>query len=138
MQLNPSRLAWAGAVALVVGLITWGGLQAEDPLKPLIHTDKMRHVIGFACLGLLAPFRSSPQGRLLALAAACGCGLALELVQGFIPDRTMSGRDLLASCIGVFAGYGIGAAALSALELVRSRLGSSDADRSAKDAARRP
>jgi VanZ family protein len=132
--MDGSRLLWAGAVVAVLGLILWGGVQADDPLKPYIHTDKMRHVIGFACLGLLAPFRSSPQGRIFALLAACGCGLGLELVQGFIPDRQMSGKDLLASCIGVFAGYGIGAAGATALELLRSRLAGARADRSSTDA----
>src|SRR5258708_4534202 len=118
------RVLWMCAFgAVLVGIILWGGLQPEDPLSPYIRTDKMRHVVGFGTLGLLAAMAPSARSRLIAAVAACGFGLSLELIQHFTPDRTMSGRDFVASCIGVFSGLGFGTALTTALELVRSRRG---------------
>lgn len=120
-RLDRSRALWLCAFgAMLGGIILWGGLQTEDPLSPIIHTDKMRHVLGFGVLGLLVAMAPSPRSRLAGALAACGFALALELIQHFTPDRTMSGRDFMASCIGVFAGLGFGSALTTALELARA------------------
>jgi len=120
-KLDRARVLWLCAFgAVLAGIILWGGLQPEDPLETLIHTDKMRHVIGFGTLGLLAAMAPSPRSRLAGALAACGFGLGLELIQHFTPDRTMSGRDFVASSIGVFSGLGFGSALLTAVELARA------------------
>jgi len=129
-KLDRIRVLWICAFgAVLAGIILWGGLQPEDPLETLIHTDKMRHVIGFGTLGLLAAMAPSPRSRLAGAAAACTFALCLELIQHFTPDRTMSGRDFVASSIGVFAGLGFGSALLTAVGLVRTwRASKTDSD----------
>lgn len=119
------RYGWmivgVGGVA-VLGAIFWGGLQPEDPLSVLIHTDKMRHVVGFSAFGLLASLLPRRWQKLAGIAAACAIGLGLEFVQSFSPDREASWRDLGASCIGVFTGFGVGLAMMMAGELVVGEL----------------
>jgi hypothetical protein len=119
LKLDRIRVLWICAFgAVVAGIILWGGMQPQDPLGTLIYTDKMRHVIGFGGLGLLAAMAPSPRSRLAGAMAACIFALGLELIQHFTPDRTMSGRDFVASSIGVFSGLGFGSAVLTAAGLV--------------------
>jgi len=120
-KLDRTRALWLCAFgAVLTGIILWGGLQPADLLEPLIHADKMRHVIGFGTLDLLAAMAPSPRSRLAGALAACGFGLRLELIQDFTPDRTMSGRDFVASSIGVFSGLGFGSALLTRVGVARA------------------
>lgn len=121
LRLDRIRLLWIASFAtLLAAIILWGGLQHEDPLQTVIYTDKMRHIVGFGALGLLAAMAPSPRSRLAGAIAACMFALSLEIAQHFTPDRTMSGRDFIASSIGVFAGLGFGSALLTAVGLVRA------------------
>jgi hypothetical protein len=104
----------AGLAAALTALMIWGGLQHDDPLAPYIHADSMRHILGFGTLGLCAALAPGQTARALALAGVLAFALVFEILQGPFSPREASFRDLFNSCIGAFAGFGFGAAALSA------------------------
>jgi VanZ family protein len=120
---SPGLLVWALRIAVaagLAGLMLWGGLQDDDPLSTYVQTDKMRHVVAFGAAGLFAAlFFSRTRGRLLMVGVVLAFAAALEIAQPIFSTREMELEDLIASAIGVFAGYGFGTATLSTIELLR-------------------
>ena len=119
--LTPERiaLAWALIALVMMLVIVWAAMQVNDPLSAFVHTDKMRHILAFGALGLCAAFMPTTKWRILGLVTVLTFAMAVEIIQIPIPDRTASLSDLLASVIGSFGGFGLGAAATTVLELVR-------------------
>ena len=115
-------LVWAVAAVVIMAVIVWAAIQASDPLSPYVYTDKMRHILAFGALGLCAAFMPNVKWRIASLAAVLTFGLAIEIIQIPVPDRNGSLTDLIASSIGGFAGFGLGQAATTVLELVRTSL----------------
>jgi len=65
--------------------------------------DKTSHILAFYVLGLLADFSWPATGfRRAKVLALLGYGLAIEVVQYFLPHRTFSLFDLGADGIGLF------------------------------------
>lgn len=118
-----SRATWIVRLAITAGLaalLLWGGLQEEDPLAGYIHTDKMRHVISFGAVGVFVGlFSPRITSRLIMLGLSLAFAVVFEISQPIFSERTMSLTDLIASCIGIFSGYGCATAMLSLLELMR-------------------
>ena len=112
-------LFWAAATLAMAVVVMWGATQPEDPLTPYIPFDKARHILGFGAVGICGGLMPTARSRLVTLAAVLALGAVVELVQIPLPGRTASIGDLFASTAGAFGGFGLGAAALSALELVR-------------------
>jgi VanZ family protein len=112
-------LAWALVALVMMLVIVWAAMQVNDPLSAFVHTDKMRHILAFGALGLCAAFMPTTKWRIVGLATVITFGMLVEIIQIPIPDRTASLSDLLASVIGSFGGFGLGAAATTVLELVR-------------------
>jgi VanZ family protein len=129
---SPRILMLAIAALAMAGIMIWGAMQPDDPLSPWIHTDKMRHVVAFACLGLCAGLMPTPRWRLIGLAVVLAFALAVEAIQIPVPDRNADIYDLAASAIGAFAGFGIGAAIVWLWEELRAKL-SRQAKRSPQD-----
>ncbi|HEV7693707.1 MAG TPA: VanZ family protein [Hyphomonadaceae bacterium] len=121
LALTPERiaLAWALIALVMMLVIVWAAMQVNDPLSAFVHTDKMRHILALGALGLCAAFMPTTKWRILGLATVLTFAMAVEIIQIPIPDRTASLSDLLASVIGSFGGFGLGAAATTVLELVR-------------------
>jgi len=69
--------------------------------------DKLIHVISFGLLGLLSGASSKPRPRLLAIVFIIwsGYGLAIEIIQSFIPGRSFEALDLVADMVGTILGY---------------------------------
>ncbi|MFW5791565.1 MAG: VanZ family protein [Desulfohalobiaceae bacterium] len=92
-----------------IGAVVWGSLQPGVELPgQLWNADKVYHLFAYAWLALL-PFavfrvRRAALGAALAMLAL---GLALELLQSFIPGRYASGNDMLANALGVGLGIGL-------------------------------
>lgn len=117
------RIALLAILALAMGAVMlWAAMQADDPLSPYIHTDKMRHVVAFAAVGLCAGLMPTPRWRLIGLAAVLCFAVAVEVVQIPIPDRLADIFDFAASALGAFAGFGMGAALVWLWDEVRGQL----------------
>ena len=114
-------LVWALAAFVLMGVVIWGAIQASDPLSAYVHTDKMRHILAFGALGLCAAFMPTTTWRMRGIAMVLAFALIVEIIQIPVPDRNASLKDLLASSIGGFAGFGFGAAAITMLRLARAR-----------------
>jgi VanZ family protein len=99
---------WLVGVFVLLGVLLWGGLRTSDPLAPYIADDGMRHIVGFAALGVIAAAVRQSILRLAALASIFFFALAFEIMQGPWSPREASWSDLAASCIGALAGYGLG------------------------------
>jgi VanZ family protein len=113
-------LLWA-SIAIVMALaVMWGATRTHDPLSDFIHTDKMRHIMAFGAIGLCAGLMPTRASRLVGLGAVLTFAMAIEIIQIPIPDRSASVSDVVASGIGGFAGFGLGAAVFSLLAVMRA------------------
>ena len=95
----PYRLTLAAAVAATTYLATTA---RHIPVVEDV-SDKLNHVLAFYVLGLLADFSWPESGfRLPKAFALLGYGLAIEIIQYFLPHRTFSLFDLGADAVGLF------------------------------------
>jgi VanZ family protein len=120
-QHNLLVIIWAVTAAAMAVVVVWAAMQVNDPLSTWINTDKMRHILGFSAIGLVAALMPSPSWRLRMLGVVLTFAMLVEIIQIPIPERTASLSDLFASFIGAFCGYGFGAALVTAFGLVRER-----------------
>lgn len=114
-------IACAAVALAMAAVVVWAAVLPADPLSPYIHTDKMRHILGFGAIGLVAALMPSTPWRLRGLAGVLIFAVVVEIIQIPVPGRNASLTDLLASCIGTFFGFGLGAALTAAYEQVRGR-----------------
>ena len=121
LRKSPLVIVWAIVALVLLGVVVWASRQVNDPLSVYVRTDKMQHIIAFGVLGFLSATMRSAGWRMRALAATLTLAIVVEWIQIPIRDRTASLSDLLASFVGVFAGFGFCAAAATALTLVSSR-----------------
>ncbi len=124
LRKSPLVVVWAIVALVLLGVVVWASRQVNDPLSVYIRTDKMQHIIAFGVLGFLAATMRSAGWRMRALAGTVTLAIVVEWIQIPIPDRTASLSDLLASIVGVFAGYGFCVATGTMWELVRGRISS--------------
>ncbi len=124
LRKSPLVVVWAIVALVLLGVVVWASRQVNDPLSVYIRTDKMQHIIAFGVLGFLAATMRSPGWRMRALAGTVTLAIIVEWIQIPIPDRTASLSDLLASIVGMFAGYGLCVAAGTAWEMARRRISS--------------
>jgi VanZ family protein len=114
-------MIWAGVALAMAAVVVWASVQVDDPLSAYIHTDKMRHILAFGAIGLVAALMPSPAWRLRVLGGVLTFAMIVEIIQIPIPDRSASLSDLFASFIGAFCGFGFGAAVTTAYEQVRRK-----------------
>lgn len=98
------RAIWLASLALVVALSL---LPDVGPPAVFNHADLAAHAIAYAWLALLPrlALRHNPRAWALAM---LGLGLALELLQGLTPYRSLSGWDMAANTLGVALGTWLG------------------------------
>lgn len=101
-------LAWLIVAALLLTPLT-------SPMS-VSHSDLIAHFLVFAGLafGAVGFSHRGAELTLLAVATVAG-GVALELAQGLVPQRTFDILDMAANTLGAMVGY---AAALTVLLLV--------------------
>lgn len=127
---GPLAAAWA-ALIVYASLYPFAGwsFQAGQPLLDLFHLpwpvwrdrfDEVANVLGYAPFGALLflawrrPGRTGFAAVLAAVAAAAGLSYGMEVMQGFLPVRVPSAKDL------VFNMGGAGAGAMMAMVLHRA------------------
>ncbi len=100
-------------ILLYLGFIAGGSLSAIPPLKIEIpNLDKVIHVLLYIPLGFLLSFLKIFSGFFLNFFLPLGFGslygAILELLQHFVPGRTLSLGDEIANILGVGIGLGLG------------------------------
>lgn len=110
MRASPglARLVQAVFFWIPLGLVTAAALLPQGAPMPFAISDVLLHAFAFtyltAALGRVhyAPARRWP----VALWMLC-YGLALEVVQSFIPERTAELKDLIVDAAGIALGLGL-------------------------------
>ncbi len=71
--------------------------------RTFAHSDKVAHVVAFACLGFAAR-RGWPSRLPAIMAGLLAYGAAIEILQSLMPLRSASLADLAADVVGILAG----------------------------------
>ncbi len=103
-----SRLLQASwIVAIVIALFATLLPMAEQAPR-FAHADKLFHCACFLLLGALAVLsQRQPRAVRYAALAMVGLGIAIELVQWFLPWRSFEWLDIMADGVGVALGYAL-------------------------------
>ncbi len=93
---------WKVLFVLSIGFLLFSTLV---PMKiqqvPIIHIDKIFHFLVFAGVAFLSMNAFISINRWLLGSLLSGLGLAIEIIQYFIPGRSFSLADWLADSLGV-------------------------------------
>jgi VanZ family protein len=110
------RLAYAvAATSLLVTCI--GTLLPGKDLPPNLPPDTLLHSVGFGVPTLLAAFAASGRRRLLILVLGIAAtATSMELLQYFVPDRTVELHDLASNALGITVGCALGRLARAAVQ----------------------
>jgi len=106
--LNPSRARISVfrtfLTAAVLGILFLATTPLACPIVSVIN-DKLNHVAAFFMLAMLTDF-SFPEtkNRLALLLALLSYGVAIEIIQHFLPWRTFSLLDVAADALGIACG----------------------------------
>lgn len=104
--INLILLVWVISIIVVVylSLKTSANLPTE-----FWNADKLYHA-GVYCWLALLPFQcfNSKKIRFMSSLSMIGLGLALEIIQAYLPNRTFSIMDLVANSLGVILGIWLG------------------------------
>lgn len=90
-------------LALALAVTTWASLTPDPiPLPDGPQADKWAHLAAYVVLAILVDFSWPDRGfDLSKWAGLLGYGIAIELLQGQIPNRMLSIADLTANTAGI-------------------------------------
>lgn len=96
------RTLFRGALGVSIAVISYLAFTPLDLPGVSSLNDKVSHIIAFFCLAFLADFSwpESPWNQ-LKFFLLLGYGLAIEVVQAFLPHRLFSLFDLSADAFGL-------------------------------------
>jgi VanZ family protein len=120
---TPQRLARVACGLGTITIVVLSLLPATD-LPDLGLSDKLEHAAAYglvAALGALG-WAGHARARVVLSASLVGLGIALELLQSFVPGRTTDPVDALANLAGTLLGVGV-VAAMTRFAARASRLG---------------
>jgi VanZ family protein len=118
----PGTIVIALRIALAVVVLAISYLAFTDSSMSIeLFPGKLRHPVAFATLALLVDF-SFPASRfgLVKILALLGYGVAIEVVQYFLPWRQASALDVVADGLGI-AAYMLSVPALKRMPWLRLR-----------------
>ncbi|WP_290648994.1 VanZ family protein [Aquisalimonas sp.] len=115
---NPRTYRWLWLLAMTF-IVIGSLIPLSIPDEALVPGDKLQHIAAYALLGLLAmlAFSSLPLAAIAAVAMV-GLGVAIEVVQYFLPWRQFEWLDMAANALGVALGMTM--AAFARTRLLRS------------------
>ncbi len=89
-------------LAVTIAIISWQATIRNGAALPVENGDKILHFFAFVALALLVDF-SFPLTRFLPIKIITLIlyGLAIEVVQSFLPYRSASAADLLTDIVGI-------------------------------------
>ena len=108
---QPLRWAtvWHAVGAAMVLFITVMSLSpSSSPILVFSVWDKLLHFIGYAGVGAWYVMVVSQSHHIRLWIALVCLGIALELLQGFVPGRATEGLDAVANTLGATAGTALG------------------------------
>ena len=125
MQLrHPFGYLWLNIIVFYSALIA-GCLMAFSPnnmgLQPQMN-DKLLHAFGFFVIAILSHLAHPDQRNILLIIGLALFGMAIELIQAYLPYRTFSFWDWCADVLGLLLYFLLLAKALMHL-LSRDRIG---------------
>ena len=100
------RRSWRLLLVCLLAVVSWFAFMPQTSHDSVQHLDKVRHLLSFSTLALVASLGWMP-GRRTTLYVACGLmayGLLIELVQTQLPTRSGSAADWLADGFGIAIG----------------------------------
>ena len=105
MNAKAQKIMIAARMILVftIAFISWQAtIQNGIEPPPIVNGDKILHFFAFATLALLVDF-AFPRNRFGAakIITLILYGLAIEVVQSFLPYRSASAADLLTDIVGI-------------------------------------
>ncbi len=92
-------------VVAVMAVILFAGLKPEPVPQVFEQQDKLHHLLGFAALAFTLRLAFPKAWVIWVLVFSLTVALLVELGQGFWPNRTASGADMLANTLGVLLGW---------------------------------
>ena len=100
------RRNWRLLLLCLLAAVSWFAFVPSTPHDALPQLDKVRHLLAFASLALVASLGWPPAPRTTTLITLglMAYGLFIELMQTQLPTRTGSVADWLADGIGIALG----------------------------------
>lgn len=100
------RRNWRLLLLCLLALVSWFAFMPSTPQHGLPHLDKLRHLLAFASLALVAALGWPPSWstKVRIVGGLMLYGLFIELMQTQLPTRTGSIGDWLADAIGIGLG----------------------------------
>jgi VanZ family protein len=101
------RIWFISLISVWMG-ITYLSLKSARHSTPIHLNDKLGHFIAYAVFSFnaLVLWRGqSTKFKIIIGLVLVGYGLFMEILQGFVPGREVSGLDLLANSVGVGIGF---------------------------------
>ncbi len=100
------RFVFVVGFLLVLGLVAYGSLAADTPLRTPSHIlDKFQHMGAYGLLMLMALAATRGRSRLALGLGLVAMGVVMELLQGWgTAGREASWLDMLANGVGVALG----------------------------------
>lgn len=111
------RLACCAAAVSLMAVCIGTLLPGED-LPANLPPDILLHSLGFGTPTLFAVFAASSRRQVLLVVVSIAItAFATEMLQHFVPGRTVSLHDLLANAAGIAIGGGLGRLVRAALRI---------------------
>jgi VanZ family protein len=99
-------MGWMGIVAITIASLVPGSLRPHAGLPGPIE-----HALAYCLIGtLLCVGYVTPRERLFFWIGLAACSALFEILQNFVPGRSLAVIDSLASIAGLTAGFASGAA----------------------------
>ena len=100
------RRNWRLLLLCLLAVVSWFAFMPSTPHDELPHLDKLRHLLAFASLALVAAlgWPPAPGSNIRIAGGLMVYGLFIELMQTQLPTRTGSLADWLADGVGIGIG----------------------------------
>ena len=140
----PAQRAWLLAFVMLSALITYVACRPADAFHPTLGWDKLNHAAAFLTMAFSGhfAFRERPRATFWVVFSLLALGIAIELLQTYIPGRQGEVEDLFADAVGLFMGLLMAVGLARRLERRKhSRVKHARSDRSSSDlrtSARQP
>lgn len=109
-SVNPTRLhlraVWISIGWMMVLTIVWLSLTPSPPDLGIEHGDKFGHFLAYGILMFwFCQLYAARQAQIAYAAGFVAMGVALEFIQGALGYRSYEAFDMLATAVGVLAGW---------------------------------
>ncbi len=101
-ELKHAPVWWSIGIGLVLFVVYLSVVDLSLPQVSLRFSDKLNHLLAYGLLmGWFGQLVKKWSHRLIIFAMLAGLGMALEIVQGALPNRWFDWYDALANTLGI-------------------------------------